>query len=108
MHESECEREHEHVLSHPLGHHCPGMFWGETGSDLIRKLVGVRGFGGFHPHSWVRAWVLLAQELGAGTCTSLLQPSPALGARMHPGGMHKWVWGSSLHKWLGVQASARG
>lgn len=53
------------------------MFGAVTASALVRKLIGVRGFGGFHLQGWV-----LAQELGAGTGTSMLQPSPVLDAGM--------------------------
>ena len=108
MCKSECERECECVLTRSLGHPHPGVFGAETGSALVRKLVGVRGFGGFHPQGWRRARVLLARELGAGTGTSLLQPSPAPGARRHQGGLHHGVWGSSLPKSQPSGCTARG
>lgn len=112
--EYECECGCECVLTCSPGHAHPGTFGAETGSGLVRKLVGVRGFEGFHPQGWGRVWVLLARELGAGTGTGLLQPSPALDAGIHPGGCTTGFGG--LHSpnhilqgtRLGMQASARG
>lgn len=57
MHECECERQRKCVLTRSCHHH-PGRFGAKIGFGLVRKLVVVKGFGGFCPHGWRKTWVL--------------------------------------------------
>lgn len=75
----------------------PGASGTGAGSALARELMGVRGFGASTPspgaepgRRWLRSWVQDWDQC--------LQPCPALGAGLHPGGGTTGSGGSAVPK----------